>query len=141
MTTMTHTARRAALSDLTADLDRAVRGHASDATTAEAVSRALAPYLGAEGLLTDEQRLGDPDRYVGAYTRVGGRIEISAADGLRLRYVPEGPIAASFGGYEFDLTPVSDRLFVGRVSDTGLWSPVVFEGDYIHMGVRAYRKA
>ena len=63
MTTMTHMARRAALSDLTADLDRAVRGHASDATTAEAVSRALAPYLGAEGLLTDEQRLGDPDRY------------------------------------------------------------------------------
>src|SRR3954447_8055780 len=63
MTTMTHTARRAALSDLTADLDRAVRGHASDVASAEAVSRALAPYLGAEGLLTDEQRLGDPDRY------------------------------------------------------------------------------
>jgi predicted metal-dependent enzyme (double-stranded beta helix superfamily) len=63
MTTMTHTARRAALSDLTADLGRAVRGHAGDAATAEAVSRALAPYLGAEGLLTDEQRWGDPDRY------------------------------------------------------------------------------
>ena len=63
MTTMTRTARPATLSDLTADLDRAVRGHRSDAAAAEAVSRALAPYLGAEGLLTDEQSRGDPDRY------------------------------------------------------------------------------
>jgi 3-mercaptopropionate dioxygenase len=63
MTTMTHTARRAALGDLTADLDRAVRGHATDAATAEAVSRTLAPYLGADGLLTAEQREGDPERY------------------------------------------------------------------------------
>lgn len=64
MTTMTHTARgTATLADLTADLDRAVRGHRSDAETAEAVSRALAPHLGAEGLLTSEQREGDPERY------------------------------------------------------------------------------
>jgi 3-mercaptopropionate dioxygenase len=63
MTTLTHPARLATLSELTSDLDRAVRGHASDEATAEAVSRALAPYLGAEGLLTDEQRLGDPERY------------------------------------------------------------------------------
>jgi predicted metal-dependent enzyme (double-stranded beta helix superfamily) len=51
------------LADLRADLDRAVRGHRSDADTAEAVSRALAPYLGAEGLLTTEQRVGDPEGY------------------------------------------------------------------------------
>jgi predicted metal-dependent enzyme (double-stranded beta helix superfamily) len=63
MTTMIHAARRAALGDLTGALDRAVRGHASDEATAEAVSRALAPYLGATGLLTDEQREGDPERY------------------------------------------------------------------------------
>jgi predicted metal-dependent enzyme (double-stranded beta helix superfamily) len=63
MTTMTHAARRAALGDLTGALDRAVRGHASDEATAEAVSLALAPYLGASGLLTDEQRQGDPERY------------------------------------------------------------------------------
>jgi 3-mercaptopropionate dioxygenase len=63
MTTITRTARRSGLAELTTDLDRAVRGHRSDADTAEAVSRALAPYLGADGLLTDEQREGDPDRY------------------------------------------------------------------------------
>jgi len=63
MTTMIHAARRAALGDLTGALDRAVRGHASDEATAEAVSRALAPYLGATGLLTDEQREGDTERY------------------------------------------------------------------------------
>jgi 3-mercaptopropionate dioxygenase len=63
MTTMTQTPRRAALADLTADLDRAVRGHPSDAATAAAVARALAPYLGAEGLLTSDQRQGDPERY------------------------------------------------------------------------------
>jgi predicted metal-dependent enzyme (double-stranded beta helix superfamily) len=63
MTTTTHMACRAVLGDLTTALDRAVRGHTSDATTAEAVSRALVPYLGAEGLLTDEQRRGDPERY------------------------------------------------------------------------------
>jgi predicted metal-dependent enzyme (double-stranded beta helix superfamily) len=63
MTTMTPTARRASLGALTEDLDRAVRGHRSDAATATAVTRALAPYLGADGLLTDEQREGDPERY------------------------------------------------------------------------------
>jgi len=60
---MRRTARRTTLADLTADLDRAVRGHGSEAATAEAVSRALTPYLGAEGLLTPEQREGDPERY------------------------------------------------------------------------------
>lgn len=63
MTTTTHTARRTTLAELTADLDRAVRGHASEAATADAVAHALAPYLGAEGLLTSEQRDGDPERY------------------------------------------------------------------------------
>jgi predicted metal-dependent enzyme (double-stranded beta helix superfamily) len=71
MTTMTHpltdpltdTGRRTALADLTADLDRAVRGHGSEAATADAVSRALAQHLGAVGLLTEEQREGDPERY------------------------------------------------------------------------------
>jgi predicted metal-dependent enzyme (double-stranded beta helix superfamily) len=67
MTTMTHTVRRTTpattLDDLTAALDRAVRGHGTDARAAEAVSRALTPYLGAEGLLTPEQREGDSERY------------------------------------------------------------------------------
>jgi len=71
MTTMTSTttdtaidvARHTTLGWLTADLDRAVRGHASDAETADAVSRALAPYLGVDRLLTDQQREPDPERY------------------------------------------------------------------------------
>jgi predicted metal-dependent enzyme (double-stranded beta helix superfamily) len=63
MTTMTRTATRAGLAELTSDLDLAVRGHRSDAETAEAVSLALAPHLGAEGLLTADQREGDPERY------------------------------------------------------------------------------
>lgn len=63
MTTMTQTVSRAGLAELTADLDHAVRAHHTQADTAEAVSRALAPYLGAEGLLTSDQRVGDPDRY------------------------------------------------------------------------------
>src|SRR5262245_26208284 len=63
MSTMTATRRRATMADLSADLDRAVRGHRSDAHTAEAVSAALAPYLGGEGLLTADQRVGDPERY------------------------------------------------------------------------------
>jgi predicted metal-dependent enzyme (double-stranded beta helix superfamily) len=60
MTTITTTM---ALTELTADLDRAVRGHRTDAETAAAVARALTPYLGADGLLTPEQREGDPARY------------------------------------------------------------------------------
>jgi predicted metal-dependent enzyme (double-stranded beta helix superfamily) len=60
---LTRTARRTTLAELTADLDRAVRLPGSEAGTAEAVSRALTPYLGAEGLLTPEQREGDPGRY------------------------------------------------------------------------------
>jgi len=61
--TLPSTTRRSTLAGLTADLDRAVRGHGSDGETARAVSRALAPYLGADGLLTAEQREGDPERY------------------------------------------------------------------------------
>jgi predicted metal-dependent enzyme (double-stranded beta helix superfamily) len=60
---MSTIAQTASLTDLTADLDRAVRGHGSDAATADSVARALTPYLGADGLLTPEQREGDPDRY------------------------------------------------------------------------------
>jgi len=55
--------RTATLTDLVADLDRAVRGHRSHAETADAVAAALTPYLGAEGLLTHEQRDGDPGGY------------------------------------------------------------------------------
>ncbi len=54
---------RPALARLADDLDRAVRGHRSDARTAEAVAAALTPYLGAADLLTPEQRRGDPERY------------------------------------------------------------------------------
>jgi predicted metal-dependent enzyme (double-stranded beta helix superfamily) len=53
----------ATLQDLTADLDRAVRGHRTDAATAEAVAGALTPYLGAAGVLTPAQRGGHPHRY------------------------------------------------------------------------------
>jgi 3-mercaptopropionate dioxygenase len=60
---MTTTTCTATLADLTADLDRAVRGHRSDADTTASVASALTPYLGADGLLTPEQREGDPDRY------------------------------------------------------------------------------
>ena len=60
MNTITTTAT---LTSLVADLDRAVRGHRHDAETADAVASALAPYLGADGLLTSEQRGGDPARY------------------------------------------------------------------------------
>jgi predicted metal-dependent enzyme (double-stranded beta helix superfamily) len=60
---ITSTARRTTLAELASDLDRAVRGHGSEAATADAVARALAPYLGADGLLTGEQREGDPERY------------------------------------------------------------------------------
>jgi 3-mercaptopropionate dioxygenase len=59
----TSTARHTSLAELANDLDRAVRGHGSEAAIADAVARALAPYLGADGLLTDEQREGDPERY------------------------------------------------------------------------------
>jgi predicted metal-dependent enzyme (double-stranded beta helix superfamily) len=60
MTTITRTAT---LADLVGDLDRAVRGHRNDALTADAVAHALTPYLGTDGLLTAEQRQGDPARY------------------------------------------------------------------------------
>jgi 3-mercaptopropionate dioxygenase len=63
MTTLTQSLHRARLADLTADLDRAVRGHGSEEATADAVAHALAPYLGAEGLLTADQREGDTQRY------------------------------------------------------------------------------
>jgi predicted metal-dependent enzyme (double-stranded beta helix superfamily) len=60
---MTTTTATATLTELVADLDRAVRGHRSEAETAAAIAHAITPYLGADGLLTDEQRLGDPERY------------------------------------------------------------------------------
>jgi predicted metal-dependent enzyme (double-stranded beta helix superfamily) len=60
MTTIT---RSAILAELAADLERAVRAHPSDAETADGVAAALAPYLGAEGLLTAAQREADPERY------------------------------------------------------------------------------
>ena len=60
---MTTTTMQARLTDLVADLETAVRGRATDADTADAVARALTPYLGAEGLLSSEQREGDPERY------------------------------------------------------------------------------
>ena len=63
MTILTRTDTRPVLTDLTEDLDRAVRGHPSDAETAACVSQALAAYLGAEDLLTPEQREGDPEHY------------------------------------------------------------------------------
>ena len=64
MTTITSTTTRTTtLTDLVAELDRAVRGHRSDAETAEAVGAALTPYLGADGLLSPEQLQGDPAGY------------------------------------------------------------------------------
>jgi predicted metal-dependent enzyme (double-stranded beta helix superfamily) len=60
MTTFTTTP---ALQELTDDLDRAVRGHATDAETATAVASVLRDYLDVDGLLAAEQREGDPERY------------------------------------------------------------------------------
>ena len=60
MTTTMHTAT---LTDLAADLDRAARSGRTDEVTADAVADALHPYLGAEGLLTPDQRVGDPAAY------------------------------------------------------------------------------
>lgn len=60
---MTTIVRSAALTELTDDLDRAVRGHDGDEQTATAVASSLRAHLGADGLLTPEQRTGDPQRY------------------------------------------------------------------------------
>src|SRR5689334_17294431 len=51
------------MAGLTADLDRVVRHGHDDRSIAQQVARALAPYLGAPGLLTAEQRQGDPQEY------------------------------------------------------------------------------
>jgi 3-mercaptopropionate dioxygenase len=59
----TTTSRSVRFTDLVADLDHAVRGHRTPADTAHAVSRALTPYLDVDGLLTSEQREGDPAGY------------------------------------------------------------------------------
>lgn len=63
MTTTLIPTPTATLTALAADLDRAVRGHRTDADAAGAAAAALTPYLGLDGLLTDAQRARDPARY------------------------------------------------------------------------------
>lgn len=53
----------ATLTDLAADVDRAVRRGDSPQGIGEAVGQCLAPYLGAPELLTPEQQEGDPADY------------------------------------------------------------------------------
>jgi 3-mercaptopropionate dioxygenase len=53
----------ATLTDLATDVDRAVRQGGSGVHIGEAVGTVLAPYLGAPGLLTADQREGDPAAY------------------------------------------------------------------------------
>jgi 3-mercaptopropionate dioxygenase len=63
MPTLAVARTNAPLAQLITDLDRAVSGRESASETAQAVAVALSPYLGAHGLLTPEQRVGDPQGY------------------------------------------------------------------------------
>jgi 3-mercaptopropionate dioxygenase len=56
-------AKTVALTELAADVDKAVRRHRSAERTLHAVEKALAPYLGRADLLTPEQRESDPTAY------------------------------------------------------------------------------
>jgi hypothetical protein len=86
-------------------------------------------------------RIDDLGRFVGTYERVGSRIDITL-DGdhtaLRLRHTVTGIMAEFDPPFEFGLTPVSDTMFVGRISDAGRWITAVFDDKYIQLGLRAY---
>lgn len=86
-------------------------------------------------------RIDDLGRFVGTYARVGARVDITL-DGdntaLRLGHTVTGIMAEFDPPFEFGLTPVSDTMFVGRISDAGRWIAAVFEDDYLHLGIRAY---
>lgn len=86
-------------------------------------------------------RIDDLGRFVGTYERVGARVDITL-DGehtaLRLRHTVTGIMAEFDPPFEFGLTPISDAMFVGRMSDAGRWIAVVFEDGYVHLGIRAY---
>src|SRR6266568_5691524 len=88
-------------------------------------------------------RIDDLDRYVGTYERVDARIDITL-DGeqgaLRLRHTVGGIMAEFDLPFEFGLTPVSDTMFVGRMSDAGRWMPVVFGDGFVHFGIRVYTR-
>jgi CubicO group peptidase (beta-lactamase class C family) len=83
--------------------------------------------------------LGDIGGYAGSFERVGSRVDIIAGgDGLTFRFTPLGLMAEFMEPFGFPLIPLSDRLFVGRESDTAPWTPVVIEDDFVHFGLRAY---
>lgn len=58
------TVESARLTDLTESIRECVRRGESQARTAELVEGALRPFLSEPGLLRDDQRQGDPSRYV-----------------------------------------------------------------------------
>ncbi|HEX4700530.1 MAG TPA: serine hydrolase domain-containing protein [Pseudonocardiaceae bacterium] len=88
-------------------------------------------------------RIDDLGRFVGIYERSDARVDITLDDersALRLRHAVSGIMADFDAPFEFGLTPVSDTMFVGRESDTARWKAVVFDDDYIYVGIRVYAR-
>ncbi|GAA0910140.1 hypothetical protein Vau01_064190 [Virgisporangium aurantiacum] len=85
----------------------------------------------------------DVERYVGVYRRVGTHLTVTANDdgGLLLAATPTGGLASVLSPYQIDLVPVTDRLFAGLPSYSTRPTPVTFDGDYLHVGVRAATRA
>ncbi|MCK2239076.1 MULTISPECIES: serine hydrolase [unclassified Crossiella] len=87
-------------------------------------------------------------RHLGRYERAGQLIEVFEGDtGLRLRMTITGPMAelAPEPPREFDLTPITDSLFVCRMPGAKAWMSVTFYAlptgePYVHLGVRATPK-
>jgi CubicO group peptidase (beta-lactamase class C family) len=83
--------------------------------------------------------------YVGAYERLGHRMEIERRDtGLVARMITTGPLAEVMPDpvVELDLVPVRAGLFVTRPAGVEAWSAMVFyrleDGSpYVHFAVRA----
>jgi CubicO group peptidase (beta-lactamase class C family) len=90
----------------------------------------------------------DLDEHVGVYERVGNRIEVTRReDHLVAKVTITGELAAMVPTptTEYELTPVSQDLFVTRPPGTRTWAPMTFyrleDGSaYVHFGVRATPK-
>ncbi|WP_199549895.1 serine hydrolase [Streptomyces sp. N35] len=90
----------------------------------------------------------DLSPHTGCYERAGARIEIlDDKEGPRLRMTVTGPLAALVPEpvEEFDLVPVTDKMFLIRRPGSAAWTPVTFytlpTGErYVHFGVRATPK-
>ncbi|MER5623276.1 serine hydrolase [Streptosporangium sp. NPDC002544] len=108
----------------------------------ELLGLAVPPVLGppAEPFETDVER------YAGVYERAGSRMTLTVRDGrLSLYGEATGALAELQPPMEFDLVPVDDVTFVGRMEGEPQWLSAVFyelaDGSpYIHLGVRATPK-